>query len=823
MKKAAIFGFLFISLSSFVVSNKSSFSDTIRQLLSNYTAKDWPEKVYVHTDKPFYTPDEDLWFSVYLVNGITHKRSSKSAVVYIELIDDANSIVDYKRLYIEDLSSGGHFKIDKSWPPGRYLLRAFTNYMRNDDPQTFFQKEIEIVPIDAEAGITAEGSTSNDYTITELNKPALHFYPEGGYLVENLTSKIAIKLPNPIFHSKPLTIEIVDSEGSFLSKFESTNFGMGFFYLKPLPGKSYFANLLFNGQVHQYPLPEVLTNGYGINTNFNKDDLLIGLSSNTINGLKNAYLVMHQRGRIIFDKAYRSERDTDLVSLDTKTLGDGVIHITLFNGNAQPVCERLVYINNRVNRAAVIVNNNKTVSEKREKVTLNLQLKDSYGADLSGNLSMAVRDLDALPENKHASNIKTWLLLNSDLRGKIDNPGYFFSKGNSTKKMFLLDLVMMTNGWRRFSWQNILNSKKKTPQFNPEKGITISGRTKLLESPDQEVASINTISFLSKESVGMESKNSKKDGSFSFGPYIFYDSIPTLIQSKIADNTIKNDKNYRDVLISIDPNAYKSPAIERNLAHKSSNQSLKPNAEYIEISNYIRSLNIEYDEERQRLDEIVLTAKIKTEKEKREEVMEERSYFGGATRRVDMSSDGFLSITDIQYVFQRFPGVTIGARALYYRGEPCRILFNDLPVDLDFIKTLNPSDISFIDFYSPNNAVYNLSQSPGGAFVVYGKKGIEVNSIKTPRQPGIISFTSIGFDSTKEFYAPDYSKDLDQMTRTDLRTTLHWNPKIRLNKEQPQQQISFYTSDLSSSYLIEIEGLTDSGIPVHKIAYFSVN
>jgi len=824
MKRVLFYCFTFAALSSFVSNNRSNFRDLLKSKLRTYTTQNWPEKVYVHTDKPFYTLGEDLWFSTYLVNGISHEASTKSKVVYVELIDDSDSIVSSKRLYIDDLSTEGHFKIENNWPSGNYLLRAYTNYMRNEQPEIFFQKIIKVVSLDSSFNAPESNTSAHDDKLPlGLKKPNLEFFPEGGHLVENINSKVAIKIKDPLYQNYSLPIEIVNSQGTVMSKLTSLEFGLGFFHLTPLPDENYFAKLNLNGQVHQYPLPKALTEGYSLNINFRDDALLIGINSSKEEGLRNSYLMIHQRGKVLFDKVNSGRVASDLISIYTGTLKDGVTHITMFNTLGQPVCERLVYLDNSQNNVSVLIKNNKNEFQSREKVTLALQIQNSQNLNETGNLSMSVRDLGVFPQQDNGSNIKTWLLLNSDLRGKIDDPGYFFSEGEAAKKKFLLDLIMMTNGWRRFSWQNMLQNSEPKEPFNIEKGICITGTTRMLEPPNNEVKTVNTITFMGEDSFGMESVTSKNDGKFSFGPYVFYDSIQTLIQSRLVDVDIKTQDNYRDVLISMDKEGQSIPDVINPEKGSSSPNSNALNDDFLEAAEYMKTLRLQYNEDRELLDEIVLTATKQTKEEERQEEMEERSFFGGSSQRIDVESDPFLSKTDVSLIFQRFPGVRVGARDLFYRGQPCRILFNNMAVDLDFIRSLNPSNFSFIDFYGPNNSVYNLTKTPGGAFVIYGKLGVNGSTKSNSREPGIINFASKGFDLAKEFYAPDYSKDLDQMTRTDVRTTLHWEPKIQLNGEQNSAELSFYTCDMKGDYIIEIEGITDSGIPIHEIAYFSVN
>ena len=144
MKKCFTYLSLLLIFSSFIVLNNNNFTSLVKEKLENYSNIEWPEKVYIQTDKSYYSINDNIWFTAYLVNGITHLKSTKSKVLYVELINDQDTIVNKRRLYINDVSSKGDFKIKKDWKEGKYVLRAYTNYMRNDDPNYFFQKEIDI-------------------------------------------------------------------------------------------------------------------------------------------------------------------------------------------------------------------------------------------------------------------------------------------------------------------------------------------------------------------------------------------------------------------------------------------------------------------------------------------------------------------------------------------------------------------------------------------------------------------------------------------------------------------------------------------------------
>ncbi|GGK20048.1 hypothetical protein GCM10007962_12700 [Yeosuana aromativorans] len=820
MKKAISVCALCLIFSSFFVFNRNNFTDLVQEKLQNYSTNEWPEKVYVQTDKPYYSIEDNIWFSAYLVNGITHTKSSKSSVLYVELINDKDSILDKKKLFINDISAAGDFKIGKDWVAGKYMLRAYTNYMRNSDSIHFFQKEIPILALDKkeEPDSLEYKKASQDFTIPE--KPDLNFYPEGGYLVENVMNKVAIKIKNDIYNKISLTGNIIDSDNNLVSKFSTLDFGLGLFFLKPLPNKTYYAIVDVNGSEYKYPLPKTLTQGYVLSVNNKGSYLIIDIKSTTPKGLAGTYLVAHQRGEMLFNKLEAENKNNYSLKLPTTELRDGVLHLTLFNPEGNPVCERLVFVDNPKNKATVEIKKDKEFLGTREKISLKLNTKDNAGNNLPSHLSMSVRDLNSFPYNNRSENIKTWLLLNSDLRGEVKDPGYFFTNDNSLKMQYLLDLVMMTNGWSRFTWQSLLYSEKRPYKYPVEKGITISGTTKFLRSPYTATSTETRLTFLGNPITQEPSKKSDSEGKFSFGPFVFYDSIQTIVEARLTNFKSTEDKD-RNVLILMDQNT-PSPKVSRKNVFKSNINSESQIANFLKMSKYISDINLEYDQQRQKLEEITIIARKKTEESERQKEMDSRARYGTPSNRLDVESDVTLSGQSVFNLLMRFPGINVFGNTISIRGggEP-KILLDDFEIDTEFLTTLYANEVSFINVYKGADAAM-FSNAGSGVIAIYSKTGNGRFSRNVKRKAGIINFAAQGFYTAREFYSPDPINGFEAAINADVRTTLYWEPEIRITEQQQTKEISFFTCDMKSDYIIEVEGVSDSGIPLHQISTFSV-
>jgi hypothetical protein len=566
--------------------------------------------------------------------------------------------------------------------------------------------------------------------------------------------------------------------------------------------------------------------GYNLSINQTPNQLVIDVKSTTEKGLAGSYLMLHQRGKILFNKLETENKNSYFLSLPTNDLRDRVTHLTLFNSEGNPVCERLVFIENPKNEATIKIKKDKNVLGPKEKLSLKLNVEDSNGTHLSSYLSLSVRNSNTIPYNNRSKNIKTWLLLNSDLRGYIKNPGYFFSKTSNYKRRYLLDLVMMTNDWRRFTWQNLLSGKNQIKKYPFEKGITISGTTNLLKKPYSLAPAHTSLTFIGEQISEEPIQKSSSDGKFSFGPFIFYDSIQTIIQSRLTDFKSKKEKD-RALLISMDE-AIPSPKIIRNSTIKTPNNEENKTANYLKITKYISDTNFQYDLKSQNLDEVIVLSKKKIKEDERKQEMDDISTFDFPNYRLDVASNETLSNQTVINLLNQFHGLTFNGKGFSARGagDP-RILLDDIIVEFPEIENLPASQISFIDFYSGANASLfsNRGKAPNaanGVLVIYTRRGNSIASRKVNKKQGIINITTEGFYIAREFYAPKYINETDEIIKADVRTTLHWEPKIRITKQNQTQEISFYTCDMKGDYIIEIEGISDSGIPLHHTSRFSV-
>lgn len=318
------------------------------------------------------------------------------------------------------------------------------------------------------AMIDFEGSTesvSRSIPIV-LNKTKLEFFPEGGDMVSNVAGKVAFRATNEF--DKPADVEgiIVDSKGAFVSKFSSYHFGLGEFELTPKADEKYKARITKpEGILDEFELPEPLSVGYALQLNNSNDNLRISVYSWQNEELS---LVAQTRGKISYTYALSAVKGTSSFGIDAKQFPIGVTSLTLFDSRGIARCERLVFLN-KDKQLKVSVSSDKQQYQPREKVTMHIRVTDEKGLPVPGNFSLSVVDDNLLSfADDKQGNILSKMLLEPELKEKVEEPNFYFDT-KEAKADKALDLLMLTSGWRRYSWKQVLSGDLPVAKFAGEK------------------------------------------------------------------------------------------------------------------------------------------------------------------------------------------------------------------------------------------------------------------------------------------------------------------------------------------------------------------
>lgn len=829
------------------------FQDILGKLIT-YSTKQSPEKTYIQTDKDYYITGETIWYKIFLLDGTTHTPSQKSNVVYAELLNTSDSVIVHQKFYKQGFGVAGHIDIPETMKKGIYTLRAYTKYMINEEQPIFHTKEITIkVPEETEPSFSdLESQKASREKSTEIQgKPLISFYPEGGNLVSGILSVIGVKTNDNEGNGIALKGKIVDEHNHTVSTFETYKYGLGKVTFTPYTDKSYYAIILINGVETKYSLPVPIEKGYALGIRNERTFLILKAATNLKNGLQGSMLIGHIRGRTFFKRIEKSQNNEYSIKLTTKDLEDGVAHFTLFTAKGEPVCERLVFIDNPENDIFLSVKPNSKNYTSRQKASVSLALNDKKDRPLNGNFTASVITNTNNIEDT-GSSIKSWLLLNSDIGGTISDVDYFFEKKTPERK-YILDALMLTHGWRRFVWKDMLGKKvNKELVFQPEDGYRIEGRVTSFNNKYQPKKATVSLSIFEKGFFN-EAKTTDSQGNFSFGPFFFQDTIAGIIEAK----PLKPSGKSKDDQLSVYLNAPLSKLLLKN-KNKSNVKTIdfKFPEKYLEQAYRRKIEGFKYDPKVIQLNEVTVKEKRKkTRKEIINEKLNEITIFGEPDKRLIVDSIGgqySRSILDLLIgkvppgriniprpnFFDLSDGVAQAqaARAAantgtggadgqtnsgFSTGGSPLFLLDNVPVDNTTISNLNPQNIEFIDIFIGPRAAFYGSRGSRGVVALYTRGQVYIEPEKQKRSPGITNFKINGFSKVREFFSPNYDVPKPEHERADYRTTLHWQPNITIDSDG-KSNFTFFTGDVSGTYLIKVEGITWDGRPISTMQSFEV-
>ena len=441
--------------------DSSAQEDGIKKLqtgFEQFSTQTLTEKLYVHTDKSFYTDGEIIWFKIYAVDGIFNKPLDLGKAVYIEILDRDHKSILQGKIPMKEGSGSGSFTIPASVTSGNYLLRAYTSWMKNNSPDFFFEKMLTVVNRLKKPHWASIQNEDDQYDV--------QFLPEGGQLVNGIESRIAFKAIDK--NGKGINCKgyILDQKNDTIVYFKTLRFGMGQFSFLPLVGNDYKAYIqLENGQTVPYRFPRANSTGFVLKCEDHNNQLSVTVTTNSQAQDSYVYLFIHTRQIIKCIKAAKISNGKTEFTIDKSIPGDGISDIIIFNEQLQPVCERL-YFKRPNQKLQITLNTAQDDYEKRRQVNLQILTADQSQRPAMADISLSVYLLDSV-QSHDEQDIRSYLWLSSDLAGYIEKPTYYFT-ATEIEVEEATDNLMMTQGWRKFNWNEIQQNKKSLPEFIPE-------------------------------------------------------------------------------------------------------------------------------------------------------------------------------------------------------------------------------------------------------------------------------------------------------------------------------------------------------------------
>ena len=185
-------------------------------------------------------------------------------------------------------------------------------------------------------------------------------------------------------------------------------------------------------------------------------------------------IMIQNGGQILWRGHLRMRSDSSVLRFAKASLPTGMSQITLYRADGSPVSERLVFVNNG-DALRVQISSPKQAYSPREKINLNLQVTDPRGNPVRGSFSLSVTDKAQVKDtSRYGENILTHLLLASEVRGLIEDPGYYFDADTKEKRQ-ALEYLLLTQGWRKYLWNLAMADSLPKLEYPVERGIPVSG------------------------------------------------------------------------------------------------------------------------------------------------------------------------------------------------------------------------------------------------------------------------------------------------------------------------------------------------------------
>ncbi len=605
MKKAIILTAMFIMLglksSAVTIQNDTLAARMWRQVMA------FPqEKLYAQTDRSEYTSGDTIWVRHHIANATTLVPTHESRYVYVELIDPFGKLV-CRQMMRQDTEGNvyGYIPTDIEQPAGLYTLRAYTRYMAETTPDYLFERPVRLLStINNSVRITASNhggtvkllfsnpssgkeihngnvrisSASGEMTFTgntdkgislhaadmgnnrscllveignykeyvQINQKGidLQLMPEGGQLIMGQRCRVAYKTVADNGLGIDMKATVTDDRGNVVAKSEVTHRGMGMFYITAQPGLTYKVTCVSaDGRTAFAQMPKASTGTCALRVTQTSSSVIadiVGYDSEPTHG--KLWLVVHQGGAPLYAK----EVNGGSVRFARGMFHDGIAHFILADDMMHIVSERMAFVwsGKSVCGEHATVKMEANTDKGR---TVSISLPDTVDASCAVSIVDAGRSCADTVQN-----IVSALALSQELRGYVEQPAWYFAKRGRTGQ---LDLLMMTQGWKRYDMGKVLTGNVQKPIEMPETSMRISGKvTSNLSPRGRKEASVV---MTSNRGGLVDNATTGDDGRFHFDGFEMPDSTGYIMLARSAkgsaNNVIRLDSIYYPKITSVIP------------------------------------------------------------------------------------------------------------------------------------------------------------------------------------------------------------------------------------------------------------------------------
>ncbi|MCQ2073512.1 MAG: hypothetical protein MJY96_10380 [Bacteroidaceae bacterium] len=807
--------------------------------LSRYAAnayrfdKEYPqEKVYLHFDNTSYLTGDTVWFKAYVVNA-SDLTASKSVVLYVDLLNAAGSMMKQQKFKIVDGQADGYIcltnantETGRKWRgegevlSGYYEIRAYTSYMLNFNDAAVFSRVFPVMEI-TEDDMTGEGvwkmPTYNNFkyqkrpVMDKTHDMDVTFYPEGGQLIAGKPCRVAYKVTGKDGLGLDATGVLDDS-----ICMSTVHDGMGSFVFTPSGKRARVRFETENGISGKFDLPEAVQYGHTLNiVEQTNDSLKLKVISSTVpEGIQDSLgLAIMCRGRLLYFSQIPVQPSGGKMEIDLAGIPEGVCQICLYDRTGSPVSTRMFYHRSNMELPQIDVHFSKPAYHPLEKVRLDLGITYK-GKPFSDNICLSVRDDDG-HHGPYYSDLRTDLLLSSDLRGLVWKPEYYFECDDSIHNE-ALDLLCMVQGWERYDWKQMAGVVEFRETKRLESGLTYNAWVMDRKS-GQGIDSIplNVSYMLPDSSVSQFKLQTEQGGYMGLDMPDFYgDADLSLWPDKKNSRHKVSKKNSELIFDELKPavRQWQPQEIEelwkRMVSEENPADSTLELPQVINVNQGILLPNVDIKEKRLFVDYATFHDF---------DIHKDREGYNkmNITLREYLKSQGFIVHDDSLSTV--IGPVVPGSHPFYYNpydeikmsSIESVILFDEL-LDEETRYRIMAMHIGVnVDLDAP----YEPNEDGKLGYLCFitlehkDSKIIDTYNLKNIQQ---VRLTAHGYTPPAEFYTPQYP-DGPQYYDVDYRRTLYWNPNLKTDSNG-HAGIEFYNNSYSTRFKVSASGL-NGGVP----------
>lgn len=752
------------------------------------------EKMHIHFDRNLYNKEETIWYKIYLL--MPDGPSTLSKNVYVEWYDTSGKMIKQTAAPLYQSTARGSFDIPADYTGNFIHVKAYTRWMLNDDPVFSYEKDLLV------------NSHTNPVKRTPVVlKTKVETFPEGGFLVQGLPSKIAFKATNQ--YGTPVLIKgiLVNNRNRTLDTLRVRHDGMGMCMLTANPGETYTINWTDeNGKTGSTPIPAGKADGATLSVTTTNEKALVHVvrTKSAPDHFKRMNLFVHMNQNLLYKISLNTTEKTELnAEVPIEELPTGILQFTLFSADWLPVAERVVFVNNRQHEFNSKLNTALVSLDKRGKNVFEVAVSDTASANMSVSIT------DASLGQPAEQTIFSDILLSADIRGKINNPGYYLSSDSDSVTAHL-DLVMLTNGWRRFDWDRIKKAIAPLVTYPVETDfMRVSGKVYGAKAIAGTSMLLNLIIAGRDSSKNLAFIPVQKDGNFEQKGLYFYDTARIFYSfnsnGKLAEVT---QVQFENGLLKQTPkkiqytDTYHPFSFSDSVARARMNYFL--NEQEI-LKRRMASATLQ---------EVIVKSRKKSKEQQLEEKYATGLFAGGDAQSFDLTDDpSALGVQDIlSYLQGKVAGLTISGAGnnmnMSWRGATPELYVNEMSSPIDMVQSISVRDIAMVKVFRPP-FFGSIGGGSGGAIAIYTKKGADARKAD-PNAKGLENTVLGGYSKFREFYNPSYEKPSETF-ETDNRTTLYWNPYVMTNKKNPRFKIVFFNNDVTRKMQVVLEGVNSDG------------